>query len=67
MDAILKDHSWVRDKFWKLNALKNDGKCFLFHLKSSFLLKFLSSLFGHMGKRFDKKVMVDFKIYDGTG
>ena len=47
--------------------LKNDGKCFLFHLKSSFLLKFLSSLFGHMGKGFDKKVMVDFKIYDGTG
>ena len=38
-------------------------------LKALFVLKkltFLSELFGHIGKRFDKKAVVNFKIYDVT-
>ena len=40
---------------------------FLFHLKSSFVLKmfeFLSWLFGHVGKRFGWKDKVNFATYD---
>ena len=36
-----------------LKPFKNDEKCFLFHLKALFVLKifkFLSRLFGHVGK-----------------
>ena len=40
-----------------------------FMLKALFILKiftFWSWLFGHVEKRFDKKAMVNFKIYDIT-
>ena len=46
--------------------MKND---FYFMLKALFVLKFfkfLSWSFGHVGKRFDKKDLVGFKIYDVT-
>ena len=55
---------------WK--PCKNDEKCFLFHLKSSFrsqdifVLKFLSWYFGHVTKPLDMKDKVDFKFYDVT-
>ena len=42
---------------------------FYFNLKSLFVLeifRFLSQLFGYVGKRLDKKVMIDFKVYDVT-
>ena len=42
---------------------------FYFMLKTYFILKiftFLSWLFGHVGKRLDKKPKVNFKIYDVT-
>ena len=31
------------------------------------IFKLLSWLFGHVGKRFDKKAMVNFRIYDVSG
>ena len=34
--ATLKVHSQVRENFWQMKALKNDEKCFLFQIKSSF-------------------------------
>ena len=55
--------------FGKWKPFKSDEKCFLFHLKSSFrsqMFKFLSWLFGHVAKRFDKKEKVIFKFYDVT-
>ena len=46
---------------------KNDEKCFLCHVKSSFdTFPFLPWLFGYLEKRIDKKAMVNFKIYDAT-
>ena len=33
---ILKVHSWVWDNVWQLKPSKNDEKCFLFYVKSSF-------------------------------
>ena len=42
---------------------------FYFMLIALFVLKvftFLSRLFGYVEKRFDKKAMVNFKIYDVT-
>ena len=42
---------------------------FYFMLKAPFALKifgFLSSLFSYVGKRLDKKAIVDFIIYDLT-
>ena len=54
---------------WKWKSFKNDEKCFLFQLISSFILKifkFLSWLFGHVQKQFDQKNKVNFKIYDVT-
>ena len=57
----LKTHSLIWDNFWHLKAL-DDEKCFLFHLKSSFL----SWRFGHVAKRLDKKGKVNFKFYDVT-
>ena len=44
-------------------------KCFLFHLKSSFVLKifkFLSWHFTHIAKQLVKKDKVNFKFYDVT-
>ena len=52
---------------WK--PFKNDEKCCLYNIKSSFHsqnIKFLSSLFGHAEKRFDSKGKGNFKIYDVT-
>ena len=52
-----------------LELFKGDDKCFLFHVKNSFALEiftFLSWLFGCLEKRLDKKVMVNFKIWDVT-
>ena len=46
--------------------MKND---FYFTLKAPFVLKtfkFLSWLFGHVGKRLDQKDKVNFKIFDVT-
>ena len=43
---------------------------FYFTLIALFVLKiftFLSWLFGYIGKRFDQKVKVNFKIYDFAG
>ena len=54
LNANLKSDSHLPKKtcylpHWK--PFKNDEKCFLFHLKSSFkIFKFLSWLFGHVGK-----------------
>ena len=42
---------------------------FYFTLKAAFVLKifkFLSWLFGHVGKRLDQKDKVNFKIFDVT-
>ena len=42
---------------------------FYFILKAIFvlkILKFISNIFGHVKKRFDKKAKVNFKIYDVT-
>ena len=51
----------------KEKPLKSDEKCFLVPLKSFFsfwrFLKFCSDIFGHVGKRLDKKAKVNFKIY----
>ena len=49
-----------------LKLIKN---AFYFMLKAVFVLKiisFLSSLFGYVEKRLDKKVKVNFKMYDVT-
>ena len=54
---------------WK--PFKNDEKCFLFHVKSSFLswdIYFLSWLFSYVGKRLDKKfssflALCKFSVY----
>ena len=51
----------------QLKTIKNDEKCFLFHVESSFLLwdiYIFVQLFGHVEKRLDKKAMVNFKIYE---
>ena len=48
---------------------KDDEKCFLFHVKVSFLIEiftFLCWLFGYVEKRLDKKAMVNFKICEVT-
>ena len=48
---------------------RNDEKCFFFMSKalSVFkIFKFLFRLFAHIGKRLDKKVKVNLKIYDVT-
>ena len=48
---------------------KNDGKCFLFHLKSAFCsqdIQMFVLTFGHVEKRFDYQNKVNFKIYDVT-
>ena len=54
---------------WK--PFKNDEKCFLLCLKKALfvpkILKFLSWLFGHGGKRLDIKEKVNFKICDIIG
>ena len=47
------------------NSFKNDEKCSLFHLKSPFC-SWNMSIFGHVGKRLDKKAKINFKIYDFT-
>ena len=47
------------------NSFKNDEKCSLFHLKSPFC-SWNISIFGHVGKRLDKKAKINFKIYDFT-
>ena len=48
---------------WK--PFESNGKCFLFHLKRySQDIKFLSWLFCHVAKRFDKKDQVNFQFYD---
>ena len=42
---------------------------FYFNLKVLSVLeifRFLFRLFGYVGKRLDKKVMIDFKVYDVT-
>ena len=35
-EEILNVYSQVWDTFWLLKLFKNDEKCFLFHLKTSF-------------------------------
>ena len=61
--------------FWQLTesplilTTETDEKCFLFYLKSLFRSRDISTffrLFGHLGKGLDKKVDVNFKIYDVT-
>ena len=47
---------------WK--PLKRDEKWFLLYLKNAFCSILVT--FGHVGKWFDKKAKVDFKIYDVT-
>ena len=45
------------------------NNAFYFILKALFstkIFKFLSWLFGHVGKWLDKKIKVNFKIYDVT-
>ena len=51
------------------SPLKVMGNAFYFVLKAFSVLKifkFLSWLFGHVGKRLHKKTKVNFKIYDAT-
>ena len=47
-----------------MKVLKNDKKCYLFHLKSFFVLVQIFDFFGHVGKQLDEKAKVIFKIYD---
>ena len=58
----------VPSYFLEWKPFKNDGKCFLFHLKSSFRslrgLTFCPNFFGNVGKWVDKKAKVNSKIYD---
>ena len=64
----LKAHSRVKVISGNWKPFTSYEKCFLSHmLKTLFVLntfEFLSWPFGHVRKRLDKKVMVDFKIYD---
>ena len=51
------------------SSIKTLKNAFYFMLKALFILeifKFLSWLFGYVEKRLDKKVKVNFKIYDVT-
>ena len=49
------------------SPLKMTKNAFYFTLKALFVLEiFLSRLFSHVEKRFDKKAKVNFKIYDVT-
>ena len=53
---------------WK--SLKNDEKCFLFHVETFFVLEIftlLSWLLGLIEKRLNKKTTVDFNVYDVIG
>ena len=64
----LKVHAWVWYNFFTTESpLKMMKNAFYFMLKALFVLKiftFLAWLFGHVGKRLDKKAKVNFKIYD---
>ena len=66
---ILKVQTHIWDNFWK--PFKSDEKCFFISCKKllsfSRYYHFLSRLFGHVGKLLEKKVKVNFKIYDVTG
>ena len=66
----LKVHSHVWDYFLATERpLKMTKNAFYFTSKALFVLKifkFLSWLFGHVGKRLDKKDKVSFKFYDAT-
>ena len=47
--------------------MMKDAFCFMFKALSALeIFKFLSRRFVYVGKRLDKKVMVNFKIYDVT-
>ena len=63
---MLMFSTWRR-KSWRWKSFKDDEKCFMFYLKSSFCFWFISMSFlisGHVGKWLDKKAKVNFKIYD---
>ena len=63
-------HSQVWKNFWQLKSLLKRWKIsFYFTIKTIFVLeifKLLFWLFGHVGKRLDKKAKVNFKIYEVT-
>ena len=47
--------------------MMKDAFCFMFKALSALeIFKFLSRRFVYVGKRYDKKVLVNFKIYDVT-
>ena len=59
--------SGLRQLLTSENSLNNDEKNFLFHVKSFFRswdICMFSWLFGFLEKPLDKKVKVNFKIYD---
>ena len=61
--------SGLRQFLTTRSPLKMMKNAFYYVLKALFVLKiftFLSSLFGHVGRRIDKKAKVIFKIYDVT-
>ena len=59
----------VNEKYGQWKPFKNNEKCFLFYLKSLFVLKifnFLSWLFDHVEEWLDYEDKVSYKIYDVT-
>ena len=56
--------------FDNLKPFKNNEKCFLFHIKSSFrsqdILCFCTDFLSLVAKRLDWKDKINFEIYDVT-
>ena len=67
---FLKFHSRFWDNFWPIERpSKMMKKVFYFMIKALFILEtftFLPLLFGYVGKRLDKKVIINFRNYGAT-
>ena len=65
---MLKAHSQVWDNFWQLKKVLKWWNMFFIssqtHLSFSRYFKFSPDLIGQVEKRLDKKVKINFKIYD---
>ena len=60
-------HPWKDLLLFQWKPFKNDEKCFLFHVSSSFHscdIYIFVLTFWLLEERFDKKAMVNFKVYN---
>ena len=67
--VYLKTQSCVWDFLLQLEALKNNEKCFLFHVNSTFCcwdIYIFALAFVYVDKRLGEKPMVNYKIYNVT-